>query len=251
MKKQSITVLGIEVSTLSLDEVISAAKSGGLFLAPSGPGLAEIDLDSAYMEALKNADFNLPDSGFLILLARILKLGSLPRVSGYGFLKYLLLEPELKKNNSSFWVMPSEESWNRNAAWLVTREMDLTCFSHYVAPMYPRQGPVSDYALLKQLEEKKSPYVFLCVGSGPQEKLGYWLRENLSYRPAIICIGAAIGFLTGDQVKIPKWADLLCLGWLLRCFSHPSRFVPRYLKAFRLFTLVVQYRHQSPPLHHS
>ena len=38
--------------------------------------------------------------------------------------------------------------------------------------------------------------------------------------PAIHCIGAALGFLTGDQVRIPHWADQWILGWLFRGFNY-------------------------------
>ena len=47
----------------------------------------------------------------------------------------------------------------------------------------------------------------IAIGGGIQDKLGQYLLEHLDYRPAIHCIGAALGFLTGDQVRIPDWAD--------------------------------------------
>jgi UDP-N-acetyl-D-mannosaminuronic acid transferase (WecB/TagA/CpsF family) len=49
---------------------------------------------------------------------------------------------------------------------------------------------------------------------GVQERLGYALRKQLSYKPAILCLGAAIAFLSGGQANIPNWADRLMLGWL-------------------------------------
>ncbi len=49
-----------------------------------------------------------------------------------------------------------------------------------------------------------------------QERLGYALRKQLSYKPAILCLGAAIAFLSGGQANIPNWADRLMLGWLFR-----------------------------------
>ena len=54
-----------------------------------------------------------------------------------------------------------------------------------------------------------------------QERLGLYLKQRLSYRPAIHCIGAAIGFLSGDQVYIPVWADALGMGWLYRTLADP------------------------------
>ena len=59
---------------------------------------------------------------------------------------------------------------------------------------------------------------------------------------------AAIAFLSGDQVRIPVWADKFYLGWLFRSFSEPKRFVPRYLDAFKLYPLMRRYRDRLPDL---
>ena len=61
-----------------------------------------------------------------------------------------------------------------------------------------------------------------------QERLGAYLRQNLDYMPTIICTGAAIAFLTGEQTDIPPIVDRLFLGWIFRWFSSPTRFVPRF-----------------------
>ncbi len=65
------------------------------------------------------------------------------------------------------------------------------------------------------------------------------------YRPAIICTGAAIAFLSGRQVNIPPWADRYVLGWLFRCAKEPRKFIPRYRKALRLIPLLFRFRDRS------
>jgi UDP-N-acetyl-D-mannosaminuronic acid transferase (WecB/TagA/CpsF family) len=64
----------------------------------------------------------------------------------------------------------------------------------------------------------------------------------LSYNPSIICTGAALAFKTGRQVKMPIWIDQIYLGWLYRCISNPKTFVPRYIKGFKLFNIILQYK---------
>lgn len=241
-------MLGISISSLSISDTVSQALSGGLILAPSGPGLCDLETDLHYRKALENADLNLPDSGLAILLARIFGLGKLPRTSGLGFLEALLEKPALRKANTTFWVMPSEEAQKRNIAWLKSKEFPIEEQNCFVAPFYPRVGPVMDICLLAAIIKLKPPFVFICTGSGTQEKLGFWLKQNLPHRPTICCIGAAIGFLSGDQIRIPSWADRLCLGWLLRCLSEPTKFIPRYVKAIRLIWLILRYRDKAPPI---
>jgi UDP-N-acetyl-D-mannosaminuronic acid transferase (WecB/TagA/CpsF family) len=241
-------LLGISISSLSISDAVAFALTGGLILAPSGPGVCDLETDPHYREALENADLNLPDSGLAILLARILGLGKLPRTSGLGFLEALLQKPILQEPDATFWVMPSEEAQKRNIAWLKSKQIPVEEQNCFIAPLYPRNGPVIDISLLDAIDKKRPPLIFICTGSGTQEKLGFWLKQNLSNRPTICCIGAAIGFLSGDQIRIPKWADLLCLGWFLRCLSAPTKFIPRYAKATRLIWLILRYRDKAPPI---
>jgi UDP-N-acetyl-D-mannosaminuronic acid transferase (WecB/TagA/CpsF family) len=74
------------------------------------------------------------------------------------------------------------------------------------------------------------------------------LLDRLDYSPAVHCIGAAIGFLTGDQVRIPNWADRIFLGWLFRSLAQPKTFVPRFWSARNLPWLMWKYREQLPPM---
>lgn len=243
-----VRFLGIDLVAVGIDDAARGACSGGLFLAPSGPGLCDLESDAGYRDALLAADVNLADSGLAILLARVLGLGKLPRTSGLGFLEALLGRPEVKGEGATFWVMPSRESMERNLDWLRSKGLQVAVEDCYTAPVYPRRGPVTDEALLERLRGRGARFVFVCTGSGTQEKLGHWLKENLPGKPAVCCIGAAIGFLSGDQVRIPAWADRMCLGWLLRCLSSPGKFVPRYLAATRLAVLALRYRDAAPPL---
>ena len=80
-----------------------------------------------------------------------------------------------------------------------------------------------------------------------RQPYGAWLKENLSYRPAIVCTGAAIALLSGAETVIPRWADATYLGWLLRIFGDPQRFLPRYLRATDLARLIFLHGRALPP----
>lgn len=108
----------------------------------------------------------------------------------------------------------------------------------YVAPIYPKDNIV-DYKLLNILENLKPKFILINLGGGVQERLGLFLKNNLSYKPSIICTGAAIAFFTGNQGKTPVWFDKLCLGWLFRCISNPKLYIKRYYNALRLIPLMV------------
>lgn len=116
----------------------------------------------------------------------------------------------------------------------------------YVAPKYSR--PVQDEQLLSIVRQMRPGHVVIAVGGGIQDKLGQYLLQQLDYRPAVHCIGAALGFLTGDQVRIPDWADKYFLGWLFRSLAQPKVFVPRFWSARKLPWLIWKFRDRLPPL---
>ncbi len=89
-------------------------------------------------------------------------------------------------------------------------------------------------------------HIVVTIGGGTQERLGLYLRHELGYSPSIHCVGAAIAFLSGDQVHIPLWADRMYLGWLLRCLSDPRQYLPRYWEARKLFSLMLRHGSSLP-----
>lgn len=241
-------ILGIRFFPGTCEEAVARAAQGGLVLCPSGPGLAcDLLRQPAYREALQEADVVLADSSLMVICHRYLAGQRIPRVSGLAFLRQVLEGPLRGGGEPSFWVMPSETERDRNLAWLDSQSIRPGRENTYVAPFYGG-GRIEDAVLLQHLRERRPRWIILGIGGGVQERLGHCLRRELDYRPAILCIGAAIAFLSGTQANIPPWADRLYLGWLLRCLDRPADFIPRYWNSKHLPLLMWKYRDQMPPL---
>ena len=150
-----------------------------------------------------------------------------------------------------FRSLPNERARKKASEWLCANHFPFADGDLYVAPIY--DPVVEDRQLLERIEASRPQHIVIGIGNGPQEKLGYYLREHLSASgatsvPAIHCIGAALGFLTGEQVKIPDWADRLYLGWFLRLLSQPCVFIPRLTRALELPWMILRYGSELPPL---
>jgi UDP-N-acetyl-D-mannosaminuronic acid transferase (WecB/TagA/CpsF family) len=156
----------------------------------------------------------------------------------------LLEQADVREPANCVWVMASPVSAQRNLDWLAEQGFAVPPEFVYMAPMY--RGNVQDEALVAMLERLRPQHVIVTVGGGTQELLGLYLKRNLSYKASIHCIGAAIAFLSGDQVGIPVWADKMYLGWLFRSLSEPKRYIPRYWDARKLFNLMRRYRERLP-----
>jgi hypothetical protein len=181
----------------------------------------------------------------MVILWKFLTGQSLPRISGLRLLRGLLEGDELKRPGASLWIMPSPNEQETNLAWLNANGYPVTPDDCFIPPFYGTRGTLADPALLSWVEARKSPYIIIAIGGGVQERVGYYLRENLSYRPSILCIGAAVGFITGAGVRIPVWADRMMLGSIYRTLADPKRFLPRYWQAMQLPALLFKYRDRS------
>jgi UDP-N-acetyl-D-mannosaminuronic acid transferase (WecB/TagA/CpsF family) len=238
-------ILGVRFFVGNASQAVAAGMLGGLVVAPAAPSLLDLCEEGDYRQALLQSDLAIADSGFMVMLWNALAPDRIQRVSGLKYLKLLLLQPKFRKPGATFWVMPSQESLRRNLAWLRARGVHGDEEDCYVAPQYG-SGPICDETLLKLINDRRPAHVIITLGGGVQERLGFFLKHGCHFRPSIHCVGAAIGFLTGEQVRIPNWADDWKLGWLFRCVHSPKRFVPRYIKAFRLALVLWRFRERLP-----
>jgi N-acetylglucosaminyldiphosphoundecaprenol N-acetyl-beta-D-mannosaminyltransferase len=239
------TILGIRFFIGTAQAAIyEVSRQGGLVVVPAAPALKNLAHDQRYRNALLGADFALADSALMVVLWNLMQPNRISKLSGLKYLRVLIEQEEFRQSENTFWVMPSPASAKRNVAWLRRNGVLVDDENVYMAPFY--NAEIRDPELIERLEQRRPRHVVIGIGGGTQEQLGIYIKQNLGYRPAIHCVGAAIAFLSGDQVRIPVWVDELGLGWLWRSVSNPRRFVPRYWDARHLVPLMLRYRDRLP-----
>lgn len=239
-------ILGIDFYCGDVQGAIDRMRSGGLLVVPAAPALKDLATNGPYREALLNSDLAITDSAFMVLIWNLVRRDHIRRLSGLEYLRVLLHEEEVRRPRNTVWIMAGPQSAECNLAWLKQEGIDVPGECAYFAPLYG--STIVDEALIALLTKIRPQHLIITVGGGTQERLGLYVKRNLSYLPAIHCIGAAIAFLSGDQVFIPSWADRLYLGWLFRTVSDPIRYLPRYWEARKLFTMLLRYGSEMPPL---
>ena len=244
MLPEFVTILGVRFFCGSVKDAVERMERGGLLVVPAAPALKDLDRNAGYREALLHADLCIPDSAFMVMIWNRISKPKIRRVSGLAYMRELLRREDARRPGNVLWIMASEASAEKNLTWLNKQGVEVPAQCVYVAPMYGAE--IEDATLLELVERVRPQHIVVTVGGGTQERLGLYLKNRVSYRPAIHCLGAAIAFLSGDQVAIPVWADRLYLGWLLRTLADPKRFGPRYWDARKLLKLMVRYRERLP-----
>lgn len=272
-------VLGIDFFDGTAEEAVEwASQHGGLIVAPAAPSMIALQTDLAFREAITQGDLAIADSGWMVLFWRILRGEKLTRISGLKFFKCLLQRPEIRTLGNLFWVLPSEIAKQKTLAWAQNEDFPLTSADLYVAPRYLEGRPkpagrggcrpdpgagsdappsqemgrdrarpsIKDEELIEIIRKRRPKHIIVAIGGGMQDKIGNYIKQNCGYRPGIYCIGAAPGFVTGDQVRIPMWADRFYLGWIFRLFAQPRTFGPRFWSVRNLPSLILKYGAQMP-----
>ena len=208
----------------------------GLFVFPSGPGIASIDSSKEYYNSLRNANYVFFDSGFFVLLLRIFKNVKVSKFSGYEFLFVFLDFLKLNKNKSIFCIDPNINNSKSNKKFL--KKLGLKKIYSYIAPKYNPKN-LSDKKLIKQINKTKPDFVLTNIGGGIQEILAFELNKKLKRKTIILCTGGAISFFTGNQAPINSFIDKFHLGWLVRIIFNPFIFTKRYFYALKLIPMVL------------
>ena len=236
---KQIKFKGIIFRNFDIKDFKKIIEKKGLFLFPSGPGLASIETEKNYLRALKSANYNFFDSGYFVLLLRYLKKIKVNKLSGYIFIKSFLKYIEKNNNKKLFLIDPSIKLSQSNKKLFKKKGVIKKNLHSYVAPQY-NPKLILDKKLLRIIKKIRPEYILINIGGGTQEILGLYIKKNINFKCTILCNGAAISFFTGDQAPINTFLDKFIFGWLIRIIFNPIIFLPRYLRTFKLISIVLK-----------
>ena len=115
-------------------------------------------------------------------------------------------------------------------AQLLATRYGLTDVRHHNPPMGFIDDAEATEACLRFIESQ-SPFrfCFLAVGSPQQERIAQRLQARGKASGLVLCVGAALNFLSGVERRAPRWMQWMALEWLYRLAQDPGRLAARYL----------------------
>lgn len=97
--------------------------------------------------------------------------------------------------------------------------------------VFPHGSVSADYEawLINDIRSSGAELVWLGISSPRQNIEAMWIARKSGARVA--CVGAALGFFSGEVSAAPTWMQSIGLEWLYRFISEPRRMWKRYLTA--------------------
>jgi len=113
---------------------------------------------------------------------------------------------------------------------VLRQRFGLKALHHIDPPMNFIRDPAAVESCLRSIESI-SPFrfCFLAVGSPQQEIIALKLKQRGIARGLALCVGASINFITGVEIRAPKWMRKSGFEWLFRLMQDPKRLAKRYL----------------------
>jgi exopolysaccharide biosynthesis WecB/TagA/CpsF family protein len=225
----------LKVDALSQEEVITQIKSKllrsaepNILVTPNAGHLTNIFDNPDLSEIYSTAELSLIDGWPIALAAKNASKLKITRVTGSDLLPELF--SQLTKDVRVGIVGGNDESLIRQS--LETRFPNLNI---QIIDTSQWTNSVYDIRRLRELVQYNAlSIVLLCLGHPKQELLAKELKNYdwAGSRPDwIMCVGATIDFLTGEQKRAPRFIQKFGLEWFFRLVTNPKKFTHRYLNA--------------------
>jgi N-acetylglucosaminyldiphosphoundecaprenol N-acetyl-beta-D-mannosaminyltransferase len=225
----------LKVDALSQEEVITQIKSKllksvepNIMVTPNAGHLTNILDNPELSEIYSTAELSLIDGWPIAVATKNASKLKITRVTGSDLLPELF--SQLTKDVRVGIIGGNDESLIRES--LESKFPDLNI---QIIDTSQWTNSIYDIRRLRELVQYNAlSIVLLCLGHPKQELLAKELKNYdwAGSRPDwIMCVGATIDFLTGEQKRAPKPFQKIGLEWLFRLITNPKKFTQRYLNA--------------------
>lgn len=99
----------------------------------------------------------------------------------------------------------------------------------HIAPMGLLHNPAARAAAIATAARVQAPITLIAVGSPQQELMAHEMRLSGKVRGTVLCIGASVDFIVGNEKRAPYLVQKAGIEWAWRLGSNPRKMAKRYL----------------------
>lgn len=222
--------LGLRFSLLPQDEVVSRliAETGAPYRYVVTPNAYDVVLANEQrarvLPVYRAAWLSVCDSRILRALAR-LEGRALPLVTGSDLVAALLSALNTARSAKQVVVVGPD----RATIAALRAAYPQAAIDVMPAPAGLARNAAARLAVARACSARRWDLLLLCVGAPAQQLIARQIGELGRTSGVALCVGASIDYLTGAQVRAPRWIQMLSLEWAYRLAREPARLWRRYL----------------------
>jgi len=225
----------IKVDDVSYEEMINFIKlrllksdTPNILVTPNAGHLLNIQKNSELKDIYSKAELSLIDGWPIAIAAKIAAKKKISRVTGSDLLPILL--KELPKDIRVGIVGGRDQKKLKTKIESLFPNLNLQVIDTSIWT-----DSIYDIRRLRELVQHNAlSIVLLCLGHPKQELLAHELKNYdwVGARPDwLMCVGASIDFLIGEQKRSPKIFSKIGFEWFYRFLTNPNKFFKRYFQA--------------------
>lgn len=193
--------------------------------------LYKLSRNEAFYQAYRKSNFVTADGFPVVLIGRLLGY-RIARVTGADLIRPMA--GLAAQHDVPIAILgASDESTERAADVLKSENPGLNIVMRDSPILDPVRGKEQVVRVLERLGKSGARMCFLAFGAPKQELIAAMGRE-ICPRVGFFAIGAAIDFISGKDVRAPRYVQAIALEWLWRLARDPRRLAVRYLRCFEI-----------------
>lgn len=217
----------LEMKNLILSN-LEFSKHPKIVFTPNAGHLSSLIKDKELNNVYRQSDFNLIDGWPIAIAAKIKSRKNILRVTGSDLIPELFKDISRDVRVGIFGGKDEQKIRKILEQKYNNLNLQIVNCENWTESTY-------DLRRIRELIQFNAlSIVILALGHPKQEKIAFELKKFdwVGARPNwILCVGASIDFLVGDQKRAPILFRKLGFEWLYRLFLNPKKLFKRYLLA--------------------
>jgi len=230
----------VGLSAINLDSAVAtvaealARKTKGYICVTGVHGVSEAQDDPAFRTILNRSLLTTPDGMPMVWMGRLQGMSEMGRVYGPDLLLGMS-ERSPRLGYRHFFYGGNAGVAERLAESLCSRFPGLLVAGCYSPPFRPLTAE-EDEAVIEVINHAAPDFVWVGLGTPKQEK---WMADHVGKirATALLGVGAAFDFLSGEKPQAPYWMRKSGLEWAFRLATEPRRLARRYIVDNSMFVL--------------
>ena len=236
---RTVNILNVPVDNVSLIELLSKLKNGGVVFTPNVDHIIKLQKDKSFYQIYSQADYRVCDSQILMIASRFLGSPFQEKISGSdlfpAFYSYYS-----KDRNVKIFLLGGSPGAAKIARQKINCKVgrDMIVGS-YCPPFGFENDSVECQKIVEKINDSGASVLAVGVGAPKQEKWIYKHKNRLHKIKTFFAVGATIEFEAGYTHRAPKWISEAGVEWLYRLVQEPRRLWKRYLVDDTAFLFLV------------